>query len=144
MLIGLTLTILLMFSLFSIVLGAEWGQDVVNASDSTSAAVNGTTTGLSYNADNVFLDIGVLNGALVILTVVIALAILFGIRILDSGLSDSSVRTITTAVLYGSIWISLSLLAYSGIIMIEVFGALIYVVLTFLYVIGVVQKINEV
>lgn len=142
MLIGLSLTILLLFSLFSIMLGAEWGQDVIDADYQSEGIVNGTSTSLDFEGQ-IFLDIGILNGALIILTVVIALAVLIGIRVFNTGLSETSIKIITTSLLYGSIWISLSLLAYSGIVMIETFGELIYVVLTFMYTLGVIQKFQD-
>lgn len=92
---------------------------------------------------NVMFSIHELQGAIVILIAITVGIAFVGIKVLGSGLSDPSVRVIITATVYTGLWLVLSVLASSLIFSIEIFGNIIYVILTIIYVIGVIEKISE-
>ena len=92
---------------------------------------------------SVMFSIDELQGAIVILIAITVGIAFVGIKVLGSGLSDPSVKVIITATVYTGLWLVLSVLASSLIFSIEIFGAIIYVVLTIIYVIGVIEKISE-
>lgn len=139
MLIAITLGIMLLLTLISIILGGSYIGSSFTATVDESLIVNGSTTTLEVVTSDYSFAITELQGGLLILVVLITVAGLIGIRILGSGLSDASVRTITYVVFYGGLWTLLSLMSYSLIRSIEVFGTLIYIAMTLMYVIGVAQ-----
>ena len=137
MIIGIALGIMVILSIFSVVLGSSF-----MSIDFETRWVRAISQGLSVETrfqDSTF-AIDELEGMLVIITVIITLASLVGIRVLASGLSDASVKVITVATAYGGIWSVLSVLSISMIKEISLFGSLIYITLTIAYVVGIVQK----
>lgn len=84
-----------------------------------------------------------LTGALAIIIALVALAAAIGIQVLGSGISEQSVRIIITIVGYGSIWAFFSVLSLNLIIAIEIYGTIIYLSISILYVVGVMRKIGE-
>jgi len=84
-----------------------------------------------------------IEGAIIFLITIVALASTVGIHILASGLAETSVRVLINIVIYVGLWGVLSMLASPLIFGIAVFGGLIYVLLTLGYTIGVIQKILE-
>lgn len=81
-------------------------------------------------------------GIISFIIVIVVLASVVGINVVGSGLSDSSVRTITIGTAWGGMWLVFTVLSLPLMLSIEVFGVFIYVILTVLYVIGVYQKIG--
>lgn len=96
-----------------------------------------TPNAISFNVDPI-------TGAIMIIIAIASGMAIIGFRFLASGLADSSVRVLITAVSYTGIWTMLSLLAVPLLNGIEIFGVLIYVALSLLYVIGVIEKISGV
>lgn len=143
MIIGASLFVLGVISLFNIFLGNSFIDYSVDNSVDTSLTVNGTTSDLVYESSDVVFSIDGITGAIVILIVIVTIASVIGIQILGSGLSDASVRVITAVLVYSGLWGVLSVLSGSLIFSIEVFGSVIYIVLTLFYVIGVVEKVTE-
>lgn len=94
-----------------------------------------------YTTEGMYID--QFEGAIIILIVVVMIVCVIGIRIWNSGLSDSSIRTYTVIIFYASLWGIFSALAYDLIVAIEQFGAFLYIFMTILFVIGVFQKINN-
>lgn len=84
-----------------------------------------------------------ITGALAIIIVLISIAVIVGIQILGSGISEQSVRTIIIIVGYASIWGFFSVLSLNLIMSIELFGWIMYVVLTIIYMIGVMNKLSQ-
>lgn len=142
MLILLTLGILIIIALFSIVIGGN-----LETISSQTIDINGTTSGSSSNFDFSNLSqsfyIDDLVGAIVIIIIIISLSALLGLRIFSSGLSENSVKMLTLGISYIAIWSMFSVLSYPLISDIQVFGFIIYIILTLGYVIGIIQKFME-
>jgi len=142
MLIIVTLLILIVITFFSVIVGNSFmGRTIDNVVDNT-LIINGTDSTLGLSSQTLF-NIDPVIGFTTTIIVIVTLVALLGINILGSGLSDSAVRIMTIGITYSGIWIVFSILAEPLIKSIEMFGTLIYVVLTIGYVIGVVQKIAE-
>lgn len=137
MIIGISLGIMVVLSVLSIILGGSF-----MSIDFETRWVRAITQGASVKTrfNNFTFSIDEFDGMLVIITVIILLASLVGIKVLATGLSDSSVKVVTVATAYGGIWAVLSVLSGAMIKDISVFGALIYITLTIAYVIGIIQK----
>lgn len=141
MLITISLSILIVLTIFDIVIGSSFDEIQFKSYD-INAIINGSDTSYTLeNLDFVF-NIDSLTGAIAIIIIVGLLCCLIGIRILGSGLSETSVKYLTTAIFYTGIWSLFSLLSYNFIISIKVFGLLLYISLTIIYVLGVVQKLT--
>ncbi|MFX0069874.1 MAG: hypothetical protein ACFFAO_02180 [Candidatus Hermodarchaeota archaeon] len=126
-LIIISLSILLVITFFNVVLGA-------------------TMTDISYTAEGgygVSVGIDAITGALAVIIVLIAIAVLVGIQVLGSGISEQSVKTIIIITGYASLWGIFSVLSINLIISIEIFGYIIYIGLTIIYAIGVMNKLSE-
>ena len=142
MLILLSLGILIVIALFSIVIGGN-----LTTIQSQSIDINATSGGSTSNFDFTDLSqsfyIDDLVGAIVIIIIIISLSALLGLRIFSSGLSETSVRMLTLGISYVAIWSMFSVLSYELIADIQVFGFIIYIVLTLAYVLGIIQKFME-
>lgn len=142
MLILLTLSILIIIALFSIIIGGN-----LETIESQSININATSSGSSSNFDLSNLSqafyIDDLVGAIVIIIIIISLSALLGLRIFSSGLSETSVKMLTLGISYVAIWSMFSVLSYPLIVSIEIFGFIIYIILTLGFVIGIVQKFME-
>jgi len=137
MIIGISLGIMVILSIFSIVLGSSF----ISIDFQTKWVRAGTAgTQVSSRFEELTFSIHELEGMLIIITIIIAFSTLVGIKILASGLSDSTVNIISVATAYGGIWAVLSVLSAGMIRDIELFGALMYITLTIAFVIGIVQK----
>lgn len=84
-----------------------------------------------------------LEGAIAIIIVISTIAVIMGIRILGSGLSETSIKAMMVGFGYTGLWLVLSILSAPLFFQIELFGTFIYIGLTIGYVIGVVQKLSE-
>ena len=69
--------------------------------------------------------------------------IFIGLKIVGSGLNDETVRIISSCIIYGTIWGSLSVFASAYIRDIEIFGVIIWSILSVLYIFGVAIEITE-
>lgn len=142
MLIGLTLFILGVLTIFSIVLGSDLSGSVFDTSLGGDLIVNGTTTTLEFTGDDALFVIDPTIATIAVFVVIIAIVAVLGIQVLGSGLSPESIKTIMTCILYGTVWGLLSVLALPLISAIEVFGTVIYMVLLIGYIVGVIQNIT--
>lgn len=140
MIIGLTLTILLVMTLISIIFGDTFASGSIETELEFTSVINGTTTTVDLGGEDVLFAIDPIQGAIAILIVLTVIAALLGARILATGLSDASVKIIMTITFYTGIWSLLSVLAIPLIESIEVFGSLIYISLTIMFAIGVMNK----
>jgi len=145
MLVSVSLGILLLITILSLVLGSNF----VDFSDSigidNEAFIDGVSNTFVVNNTNVLysIDATQIGGAILILTVtMIILASVLGVQVLGSGLSSSSVKIIIYATVLGGTWALLSILSFPLIISIEIFGAVLYVMLTIGFVIGSFQLIT--
>lgn len=129
LLIALSLGILIFLSLFCVIAGAEW--------DNMSSTI-------SFPTDNIVaFNIDIVAGAIIIIIIVVSVGVIVGIRIWDSGLSDSSVKILTYGSAYIGVWALFSAFAYPLIIAIEIFGTFIYIVLTIMYALGVIMQLSR-
>jgi len=90
----------------------------------------------SYVLDNFWMALGI------IIAIVIVI-ILLGITILSSGIKEISIKMGSSIVLYISLWIFVSVYAFYYIFNIYIWGIFIYIVLTFMYSMGVINQITK-
>ena len=142
MLILLSLGCLIILSLFSLIVGASLQQVGLQTIDIDTIKNN---SAFQYSiddfAESFYIDEFI--GAIVIIIAIVSVCIIIGFRILNSGLSDQSVKMVTMGITYVSLWAIFSALAYTLIVSIEIIGATIYIILTLMYVIGIIQKFMD-
>jgi len=143
MLILLSLSCLILISIFAIVLGSSIKEIGIDSIIS-DAVVGGNETSYSLTDLSESFYIDEFAGALVIIIVIVSICAIIGLRIFFSGLSDVSIKIITLGITYTSIWSVFSSLSYSLIVSIQIVGVLLYIVLTTMYVIGIIQKFSEI
>lgn len=144
MLIGLSILIMSILTILTIFLGGAFPSTTTKFYDKMDAICE-TDFGEYLNCDaiEVGFSLDPLIGLITVIIALIALGTIIGIKVVASGLSDPSVRIIMLATTYIGIWTVLSLNSANLINRIEIFGPLIYVGITILYAIGVIQKIAE-
>lgn len=135
-LITLSMSVLIVLTLFSVIAGANWALVGTNPSLRGSGIQSIEVAG-SFQIDE-------LTGAIGIIIVIVVIAVLFGIRLLNSGLSETSVKSLTIGVSYVGLWILFSVFAQPLLMEIQIFGLFLYIVLTIMFAIGVLQKISGV
>lgn len=141
-LVNLALIPLLVLTFIAIIFGSDFvSVTIEQEAISTWLKLNNTLTESRIEQMNTVVNIDALTGAIAIIIALAMVTSVIGLRILGSGLSDESVRTLTIAIIYTGIWTLLSVLAYPLFASIELFGVLIYVALTIVFVIGVIEKI---
>lgn len=143
MIIAICLLILAVLGTFSVILGGTWTGTIseLPTIDETQI-VNGTSQNFVIEGQEWVFNLDPFEGAIVWFVVIASLAALIGIRVLASGLAETSIRVAVIIIIYTSVWTLLSLAAYDLIVAIEVFGGLIYLSLTIAYAIGVMQLIS--
>jgi len=139
MLIEISLTILIVISLFSVITGSSLKEISIESFES-SGQFNETTSSWDFSNINTTFYIDEFAGALVIIITIMVIACLLGLQIMGSGLSEPSVRILTIGISYFGVWSIFSILSYQLIISIEIVGTLIYIVLTIIYTIGIINK----
>jgi len=128
------------------VFGADFLGVSVNVDYLIDQMKNGTIRqlleeeGMEFGSHN--FNITLVTGAIAIIMVIGLLALGLGIRVLGSGLSETSVKTLVGGIAYTGIWMVLSVMSMPLILNIETFGTIIYVILTVGYVLGVIQKLT--
>lgn len=145
MLIGASLIVMLIIVLLNLIMGNDFLGGIGQLGLDNEAIVDGIPSTFVVEVSDVLftIDTTTIVGAIAIISItLITIAGLTGITVLATGLNGASIRIIVLAITYAGIWTLLSFLAYSLIITIEVFGAVIYVTLTIGFVIGVVQSIT--
>lgn len=146
MLIIMMLIPMIIITFISMVYGADFLGVSVNVDYLIDQMKNGTIRQLLEDEGMEFgshtFDITLLAGAIAIIMVVGLLALGLGIRVLGSGLSETSVKTLVGGIAYTGIWMVLSIMSMPLILNIETFGTIIYVILTIGYVLGVIQKLT--
>ena len=142
MLVGMTLAIMLLLTVLSIVFGQDFGSGIVDSTTSGTTLINGTSTTVVLGQGDVIFSIDLIEGAIPIMAVMLIVVILLGITALATGLSPQTVKIATYLIFYVGIWVILSVNSESLIRSIEIFGGLLYVVLTIGYTIGVFQNLS--
>jgi len=142
LIIGLCLSILLVLTLVSVVVGSNFIDSLVQSDIDQEVLIDGGSSTFEISGTDIMFNIDPIIGAIVILIAIIAFAIVIGIQVLGSGISPESIRIIISCTMYAGMWGILSVLSSPLIISIEVFGSLIYISLTIAYVIGIIQKLG--
>lgn len=142
MIVGITLTIMLLLTILSIVFGQNFGAGIVDSTTEGTTLINGTSTTVVLGQGDVLFSIDLIEGAIPIMAVMLVVVILLGITALATGLSPQSVKIGTFLIFYIGIWVLLSINAEPLIRSIEIFGGLLYVVLTVGYTFGVFQSLS--
>lgn len=140
--VGICLSILLILTLLSVILGNDFIGDTIETVIDNEALIDDVSSTFEIVGTDIILNIDPIIGATAIIITIATFGAIIGIQILASGLSPESVKVLIIAIAYTGIWIVLSVLASPLIVDIEIFGSLIYVSLTIVYVIGVIQKIG--
>ncbi len=145
MIIGITLGILIVLTLFSLVLGETLiGVSATILVDNT-AIVNGSTTTFVVEGLDVVFQIdttSLITAGIALIVSIIVVAGITGIQVLGSGLNPESAKIIIVITGYIGIWSALSIIAFNLITSIQIFGSIIYITLTLAYSIGVIQKLS--
>ena len=139
-LIGITLFVMFMLVIFSLITGNSMIGTSISAPIDSESIINGTSTIIEFSMGDGIFGVTELSTGLIIITVIVGVAVGFSVQVLGTGLSVVGTRAILYAAFYSSLWIILSLLAEPLIRSIEVFGALIYMLLTVTYVVGVIKS----
>lgn len=143
MLVAGCLLILVVLSVFSVILGSSFMGIIVEQTISNTVIVNGSATTFVVENTQFVFNIDPIAGMVASLAGWVAIALIFGIRGFGTGLSDDTSRIATMITIYTAVWTILSTLVIPLVFQIEIFGAIIYVVLTIAYAIGVVQKVES-
>jgi len=128
---------MLILTLLSIVSGGSFSS--VNVDQTYIVNVNGTTS--EYFISEAGFSIDAYSGAITWLVIIAAIGVAAGIGILGSGLSETSVNLLYKSIFYGVVWGILSIFPAGLIFQIELFGPIIYITLTIVYVIVVIMVI---
>lgn len=145
MLILTSLSILVMLVLFSLILGTDLLTSTFGVGIDNTMIINGSSTSIVVDTENVVFAIdtsSLISAGIALLITIIVIASITGIQVLGSGLSTASVKIFIILTGFVGIWTVLSLLAFNLINSIQIFGSLIYITLTLMYTIGVIQKIT--
>lgn len=143
MIIILTLVVLILLTFISVIFGNEFIGIPLEQELDFQVIVNGSVSTVKIEGETMLFNIDPILGTIAIIIAIGVFSGLIGVRILGSGISETSVRIISIGVVHTGLWLMLSILAMPLIISIEVFGTIIYIALTLGYTIGVVQKISE-
>ena len=145
MLIIVSLSVLIMLVLFSLILGTDLIDSLTSVGIDNTAIINGSSTTYVVSPENIIFQIdtsSLITAGIALLATIIIIATITGIQVVGSGLSPASVRIFIILTGYVGIWTTLSLLAFDLIFSIQVFGSVIYISLTLVYTIGVINKIT--
>lgn len=141
-LVNISLIPLLLLTFIAVIFGSEFASTSIEYEISTWLKLNNSITQAKIEGLSESINIDSLTGAIAIIITLAMATSVIGLKVLGSGLSDASVRTLIIAITYTSIWSILSLLAFPLFASIEFFGLLLYISLTIFFVIGVIEKIS--
>ncbi len=145
MLIGVSLMVLLVLTLFSLILGNNFISGVINVEIDNEAIVEGLSSTYVVEGVDVIFSIDtttLINAGIAILITVIAIVLILGFNVLATGLTAEASKIAILITAYVGIWFTISFLAFGLIFSIEAFGSIIYISLTLVYVIGVIKKLS--
>ena len=142
MIVGICLLILTMLGVFNIILGGTFMGSITETFIDNTAIVNGTSSSFVIEGQDWIFNLDPITGAIAWFTIIAGISAGVGVKILASGLSDESIKVIIKVIIYSTLWGLLSTGAWGLIWSIEVFGGLIYLSLTLVYAIGVIQGIT--
>lgn len=145
MLIGMSLMVIIILAIFSMILGNEPVGIIQNISYENEALIDGVPTTFEIIGQDVIFQIDTINitiAGIALISTIIIIALIGGFNLVSSGLTGHALKIIVMLTGFTGLWFTLTALAISLIISIEIFGTLIYIFLTICYTVGVVQKIS--
>lgn len=145
MIIGISLMIMLVITVFSIILGRNFIAGFATIAIDNDALIDGDSTTFEVLEQEILFIIDtsdLIISAIAMLVALGAAAAIAGINVLGSGISAQNAKIIVILIGYGTLWTVLSIISFNFIIEIEIFGSIIYITLTLVYVIGVFQNLN--
>lgn len=102
---------------------------------------NSTESGVELEGYSLTAGFDPLYGAIAIVVGSLAVAILAGVKVLGSGLSDFTVKMIVKVAVFYSFWILVSMFAVNAFALFPLgFGWLIYLLMTLMYGFGVMEE----
>lgn len=112
--------------------------------DGFTSAFNGTDS-FSFSGTSLILGISYQDGILLSVVAIIAFIGIIGIRVVDTGISEYSVKAITNLSLWGiGIWGMLSILSFDAITASPYqMGWFLWLALTIFYLMGIFKSINS-
>lgn len=125
---------------------SDFGSDVTYANSSSVGAglvQNGSSTSAEMEGYSMSVGIDPLYGVFVVLIASVAIAVVAGIQVLGSGLSEFSVKMVVKTGLFYCFWLFFSLFAVEAYALFPFgFGWLMYVTMTVVYSFGVVDTVG--
>jgi len=143
MLIMILIFIMLMLTILSMFMGTSFVGVIIQQALDYNAAMNGTASEWVLDPVDTALYLDPLIGAVIWIGIIAAIGIAAGIQFLGSGLNSEGGHWLTGSIFYTAIWILLSTYPYGLLTSIPYFGGLIYIVLTMVYAIAAIIKINS-
>lgn len=107
----------------------------------SSLSVNGTENVVNIPVGSFTFGISATQGAIAVLISVIALGAVVGVRVMGSGILGISAEIIVKGAFYFAMWGIFSVFAQPLIGAIPVFGVIIYLMLTIMYIVGFMQTL---
>lgn len=104
--------------------------------------LNGTSQELELEQGSLDLGFNMTYGLVAVIVSAIALG-LIGLNVLGSGLSDFSVKIIWNGIVFYGLWLIFSVLSYSSIVSIPTFGIIFWFLLTFVYTLGIFNRMGS-
>lgn len=108
-----------------------------------SIVVNSTKQDFDVEGYSFSSGIDVNTGLLAVIVASVVVAVLAGITVVSSGLDTFSVSYIVKVTLLYGLWLMLSVIGMQGLLLIPVFGWVIYFMISFTYTFGVIDYLRS-
>lgn len=145
MLIGLSLLIITILGFLSTIIGQDYFSAPINVGIDNEAFFNGSLTTYIVEQETALFEIDtsvfIVAGIALLITLGFVAGIT-GIQILSSGLSPASVKIIIMVASYTGLWYALSAICINLIASIQIFGSIIYIGITLMYIVGIFQNLS--
>lgn len=120
--------------------GRFYSGDVISGGNST---LDGTTQRYDSDVAPVQAEFSSAFGALVAVTVTVAMIAVAGVTVVGSGIKEISVKALGLSAFYYGMWGVFSVLGSRMLNAIPIFGVLLYILLTIVYSLGVIEAIGR-
>lgn len=140
-LLTLPLAVMLLLSLVSFVSGGNLSNGSIDLAGGGSIDVNGTSGSVNLpNQQAQSFNIWTTEGAIVILIAVLAVGIVAGVTVFGSGISTTAQKMIILGTGLFGLWACLSITSQNIFSNGGVFGSIIWIALTIMYVLGFIMQ----
>lgn len=140
-LLGCTLFVMFLLTLFMIFGGNDWIGVDEGFFYGTSLKIDGDETQLDFRDETLEFYIDPTQGAIVLFAIFIGIGIIASVNILGTGLSSYGAGIITKIAYYTAFWVIFSAFGLPLASAIPIFGSILYISLTIGYVWGAVQTL---